>query len=175
MLQEYRPITNSQDVPFNIGLTKVRKLVRDSSELENLAIVMIKPGFYDKSVVDKPFHQLTEGLVTSVDLKCVCTAEKRLNQTEVKQLYSSIFESNNGQDERWLLELRNQITNFMTSGSVFSYVVTGENCSYKTKTIKESLRTLFCEDFVSKKIQNGIHTSDTGEFRKNLNILFNTK
>ena len=158
-----------------MGLTKVIKLIGEPSESGNLAVVTIKPGFYEISVAGVHFHHLTEGLITSVGLDHVCMAEKKLNQSEVRILYSSIFESNGSKEEKWLLDLRTQITNFMTSGNVFSYVVTGENCSNKTKIVKDSLRTLFGENFISKKIQNGIHTSDIGEFRKNLNILFNTK
>lgn len=142
---------------------------------EDLTILTLKPGFYPRHPRSgAPLQRYMEGLVTAAQLDVLSTTETTLSGVDVCGLYRDVLPPNPEDDARFGTDWKRGLLSYMTSSTVFSYLLAGDNAFHKTHYLKNYVRSLNTVegDETSKVIENVGHVPDPEDFDISLEILF---
>jgi len=135
-------------------------------------LVVVKPGFHDykSTIIPFSFGEILAGLLDATQLEVIDSCNKLLIDDDVHKLYNSIYGRppiyQNG------LEYRTELLEYMTSGQVTCYLVTGIETNKKLGLIRKVFRGLIDKDPNITGMKNIVHVPDEHELKQSIRIFF---
>lgn len=155
----------------SLNLTEVNLFI-ESQNLNNFALIILKPDFLDKKSerLGYTFDQILQGLIESTQLKILSLTQKKLTEQEVKAVYDSIFSRKPKYEDA--LSFRSELLEYMQSSEIQIYLVFGDNAQQKAELIKQSYRNIVNLEPGTSKVKNILHVPDTNEFADTIETLY---